>query len=134
VSDEKVAIVRRIYAALAAGDWDAAIELAGSDVELVAAEQSPLAGTYRGHEGVREFFRRVFEIWDEREFRRRPEELKVVGDNVVATVRVHARFKGSGIELDERWADLWTVREGKVTRVEVFTDPAHALKAAGAQT
>ena len=122
----------RTYAALGAGDWNAAFELADSEVELVAAEQSPLAGTYRGHEGVREFFRRVFEIWDERDFRREPDALQVVGDSVVATVRVHARFKGSGIELDERWADLWTVRDAKVARVEVFTDPAQALKAAAA--
>src|SRR5919108_2726899 len=68
VSDERVAVVLRTYAALGAGDWNAAFELADSEVELVAAEQSPLAGTYRGHEGVREFFRRGFLIWGGSDF------------------------------------------------------------------
>jgi hypothetical protein len=63
-----------------------------TDFELIAAEQSPPAGTYRGREGLLEFLRRIFEI---------------------------------------PWADLWTLRDGKVTRIEVFTDPADVLRAAG---
>jgi ketosteroid isomerase-like protein len=63
--------------------------------------------------------------------RREPEAIEVLGDQVIATVRVHARFKGSGIVLDERCADVRTVRDGKVQRLEVFTDPAQALTAFG---
>jgi uncharacterized protein len=142
VSDAKVDVVRRLYAAMrdgagfaaSAGDAGGVGEiwsLVDAEVEFVPAAQSPLAGSYRGHDGVREFFRQVFEVWDEQDLRREPEEIEVLGDQVIATVRVHARFKGSGIVLDERWADVWTVRDGKVQRLEVFTDPAQALKAFG---
>jgi ketosteroid isomerase-like protein len=132
VSEGDLALVARLYAAFNAGDREAMLEFAHPELELVAAEQSPLAGTYRGTEGVLEFFRRLFEVWDEGELRREPEELRMVGDRVLAVLRVHARFSATGIELDEHWADLWTVRDGKVMRVQVFTDPAEALRAAEA--
>jgi ketosteroid isomerase-like protein len=131
VSEAAVEIVRRQYASFNAGDWDGALENVDPAMELVAAPQSPLAGVYRGPEGVRAFLARVFEVYDQSQIRREPERLDVLGDRVLAIVKVHARFQGSELELDERWADLWTVRGGRIVRLEVFTDPAEGLRAVG---
>jgi ketosteroid isomerase-like protein len=116
-------------AARGASGFEDLWELIDPEVELLPAVQSPLAGGYHGHEGVRRFFSEVFEIWDEEDFRREPESLEPVDDRILAIVRVHARFKGTGIALDERWADVWTVRDGKVERLEVFRNPDEARRA-----
>ena len=144
VSDANVDIVRRLYAvfgegaplaaaARGAGGFDDLWALIDEDVEVSPAQQSPLARVYRGHDGARTFFGQVFEVWDESGYRREPDAFHVAGDEVVVTVRLHARFKGTGIELDERWADVWTLRRGRVVRLRSFTDPAEALQAAGVQ-
>ena len=144
VSDQNVEVVRRLYsvfregasiaeAARGEGGFDDLWALIDEDIEVSPAPQSPLAQVYRGHEGARDFFRQVFEIWDEDGYRREPETFHVAGDQVVVVVRLHARFKGSGIELDENWADIWTLRDGRVVRLRSFTDPAAALEAAGVQ-
>ena len=62
---------------------------------------------------------------------------------VLALVRVRTRARASGIELDERWAHLWTARNGLAVRLQVFSNvaqfpvrvkcasmPWHTLKAA----
>jgi ketosteroid isomerase-like protein len=52
-------------------------------------------------------------------------------DRVVVPFRVHARGKESGIEVERRWAHIWTMRSGKVARFEVSLHPAETLKAVG---
>jgi len=43
-----------------------------------------------------------------------------------------ARGRGSGVELDTRtYATIWTLRDGRVTRVQVGFGPEEALKAVG---
>lgn len=45
---------------------------------------------------------------------------------------IHARGRGSGVELDTRsTATIWTLRDGQVIRVQIGFDPQGALQAAG---
>ena len=39
--------------------------------------------------------------------------------------------QGQQREVEAYWAQLWTVRDGKATRLEGFTNRAEALEAAG---
>jgi ketosteroid isomerase-like protein len=48
----------------------------------------------------------------------------------VAVGELHTRFKATGMELDEIWAYVWTVRDGKATAMQSYTDPREALEAA----
>jgi ketosteroid isomerase-like protein len=50
---------------------------------------------------------------------------------VVAIVRVLARGRGSGTPVHERVFSAITVRDGKIARIEDYTDRAKALEAAG---
>ena len=56
------------------------------------------ATVYRGHEGVRDLWRDLDDVFEERrvEFA----EIREVGDRVLATGRLHARGKGSGVETE----------------------------------
>ena len=60
-----------------------------------------------------------------------PEEFHDAGEQIVAVVRDGGRLKGTGDEVYNRFAHVWTFRAGKVIRWETFTDKAKALEAAG---
>ena len=55
-----------------------------------------------------------------------------LGNHKVLVV-TNARFQGSasGIEFKQRMWSVMTVRDGRIARTEVYTDPAEALEAVG---
>jgi ketosteroid isomerase-like protein len=69
------------------------------------------------------------EVWDD--LRMEPERIFDKGNQIVVFVRVCGRGKGSGVEVETRFAHLATVRAGKVVRLVVYPDRIKALEAAG---
>jgi ketosteroid isomerase-like protein len=57
------------------------------------------------------------------------EELIDAGDQVVVVHHEHGRGRGSGAEVDNRSANLFDVRNGKIVRRRPFPDRAEALEA-----
>jgi ketosteroid isomerase-like protein len=109
---------------------EALYELLDEDVVWDASPFGiPDMGVYRGHAGVREFWRRWLGPWEEWEFS--PEEFIDAGDSVVVVMRQRARGKGSGAEVEQRHAQVWTFRDGKVVRHAQYPDRETALRAAG---
>jgi len=53
------------------------------------------------------------------------------GDQVVVIAAWHGRGKASGVDVDWRYAGVWTLRDGKVISLVSYSDPAEALKAVG---
>src|SRR4051794_9425848 len=53
-----------------------------------------------------------------------------LGDKVVVTVWDCARGKGSGVPIERYHAQIWTFRDGRIVRVEIFDDRSGALDAA----
>ena len=41
------------------------------------------------------------------------------------------RGRGSGVEVDSRFYEIYTLRDGKIVRVDEFAERSEALKAAG---
>lgn len=88
-----------------------------------------LAGTYHGHEDVRQWFRQWLQAFEN--FRPRAETFFDAGDNVVVGWRGIGSGKASGAEVEmSRW-NLYGIRNGLVIRVEIFETKAQALAAAG---
>jgi len=59
-AQENVQIVKDAYAAFGRGDIQGLLALFAEDIEwIVPGEGWPLAGTYRGHAGVAEFFQKI---------------------------------------------------------------------------
>jgi len=46
-------------------------------------------------------------------------------------IRHVGRGKLSGAEVEQRFAQLWTVRDGKIVRMEMYPDREDALEAVG---
>ena len=153
--EENVEIVRDLFDAWNRGDLDALFREAGygidSDRTPPASElenfsdvlavydpeveiQSPPgglnAGTYHGHEGL---LKLMYEFWSQ--FDERRSELKECapagGDRVITTVFHHARGKLSGVEVEMWQHHVWTLRDGKVVRWQMFVNREEALEAAG---
>jgi ketosteroid isomerase-like protein len=59
------------------------------------------------------------------------EEVLEAEDQVVTFVRQHANPKSGGPEVEMRFAQVWTFRDGLVARMEMYADRDEALQAAG---
>jgi uncharacterized protein len=131
MSEENVEQVRRGYEAFARGDVDAVLELLDPDVDWHPAI-APILGveTIRGREAVRRFLTRdLFEGFDQ--FRAEPLSFEDLGDFVLVMVRYIGRGESSGIEMDQRFATLYELRDGKTVTMRDYPTRAEALEAAG---
>src|SRR5262249_1757597 len=59
------------------------------------------------------------------------EEIIDAGDQVVVVAHHEGRGQVSGVEVDSRYYEVYTVREGKVSRIDEYANRAEALEAAG---
>jgi uncharacterized protein len=89
-----------------------------------------IGGVFRGHEGVRRFFRQWLEPFET--YRARAESFIDAGDNVVVEVRQGGRGKASKaeVEMPVYWQVYW-IRNGYVSRVEPYKVKAEAYETAG---
>ena len=132
-------IVREVMALLALGrDPERAgrertrrrlVELFAPDVHIDMSRRVFNPDTYDGHSGLRRLGREVRAVWDE--FTIEPERFASAGDRVVVIEKRRGRGRGSGAEVEQRSGVIWTVREGKIIRMETDLDPDDALKAVG---
>jgi len=118
-------LVRRAYAALAKRDFEALAKLAAPDFELDVTERVFNPATYRGEDGLRQFLAEVDELWESMDLN--VERLVERGDDVLALLLVDIKGRGSGLLLQDRIAQHWTARDGKLVRMRVRADQDTAL-------
>ena len=122
MSQENVEIVRRFLNA----EVDEALTYADPGIVWNPVEELPT----QGHDAVRADVAHWKSAWDDYELIL--EEFADLGsDRVLATVRQRGRGKGSGIEIDARFYDLYTLRDGKIVRMDQFMERSEALEAVG---
>jgi len=90
----------------------------------------PEQQTYEGVDEARRFIREWTAAFDDR-------ELVVVAiheagdDRVVGILRQHGPSRSTGLPVDMRFARVFTIRDGKRLRMEMYADPEEVLKAVG---
>jgi uncharacterized protein len=129
MSQENVELARRGYEALARGDMQTVLAALDPAIEVCAPGEVMGEEVYHGHAGFLRYAEQWLEAWDE--YRVIPEEVLDAGDQVVVIYRGVGRGKDSGIAVERRNAHLWTVRDGRAVRLEIFAEPEEALEAAG---
>jgi uncharacterized protein len=129
MSQADIETLRIGYEAFNRGDWDATTRFAHPEFELKTAERVPNPGTYRGPEEARRFFEDLFSPFEEMVVE--PEEFFERGDQIAVFVLVRLKPTGSSAVVENRIGHLWTMREGKASRLEVFPRREEALEAAG---
>jgi ketosteroid isomerase-like protein len=119
-------VVRAVVSAFNRGDLDTAMELCTDDVVFDWSRRMLDGEVLNGHEELRRFMAGIREIFDEVHIP--DEELTDLGDGVVLLVGA-ARFKGhvSGLDVQAHAANLWTVRDGKVSHFRFYQTKEDAL-------
>ena len=119
-----VDVIRRFYGAFGRGDIPAALDLLADDVEWIFRAPSvfPFAGTRRGREGVAEFFSLVGETLEFQQFE--PREFVAQGDTVVVVGFERSVSKATGHTIEQEWAHVYTLRDGKIAKGRFFEDTA----------
>jgi ketosteroid isomerase-like protein len=119
--------IRAIIDALNRGDVDEMLARMAPDFVWTPLEESPVARVYRGREEVRRYvedwlgtFEGLHIVLDE------PAE---VGSHVIAVARGHARGRASGLQLHNRFCQVWTIQGGAAVAMEEFPTREQGLAA-----
>ena len=128
MSQGNVEVVRRSYEALARNDIEGALEAIDPQIEI-HDHDLPDAGEYRGIDGLFRWQADWEASWES--WRWEPEEFLAAGDRVVVALRVHAKGRGSGVEIDRLDGAVWAMRDGKGVRLDYYGSKAEALAAVG---
>jgi ketosteroid isomerase-like protein len=126
MSQANVEVVRRLIWAFE-HDRDTFIELAHPEIEWAPFEENHTV--FHGLGGALGIRSGWLDTWAEHHIE--IEEVFDRGDDVVVSMHLIARGKGSGIEVDVRVYPHVKVREGKVVYVFEYEDRAEALEAVG---
>jgi ketosteroid isomerase-like protein len=128
MSQENVEIVRRMWDAFLTADFETALSFFAADVEWDGTNL-PDGRIGRGHEAILDHIARWADAWEG--WTVEVERIVEAGSKqVVVFMRERGRSE-SGLTMDERHAELYTLRDGKIVRRQGFSDPNQALEAAG---
>jgi ketosteroid isomerase-like protein len=135
MSQENVKLVVGQFEALNIRDFAAITGAWVEDVTLMVHGDLGLVGVagrdvVNGKEAVGEWFGDWFRQFA-RDYRFAIDESRDLGDQVVVVATHHARGRTSGVPVTIQSGYLYTVRYGKITRIELWADSAGALEAAG---
>jgi ketosteroid isomerase-like protein len=131
MSRENLEVVRRAYEAWNRRDVDEAAELLAPDIEWQMPPNLPDAETWRSSDEVTRGLETFLESWTE--LRVEVHELIDAGDRVVALVRYSGQAALTGLEVEGAGVDaaVWTLRDGRATKVQMYGGTDEALAAVG---
>ena len=131
MSEENVKTVRDAAAAFNRGDLETWFEYLADDIDYRAAEGAPDDhGPIHGKDALRAYMQDWLDMFDD--FKVEPVELiDAGGDNIVVVLRFGGRAKLSGVETDQAFAIVYTIRDGRIARGREYATRDQALEAAG---
>ena len=128
MSQENVKTVRRMYEAFYGGDAEGALAYFDSEVEVDASARVD-GGIVHGRHELSALIAGWLGAWDD--WREEIETVRDVGTRVLVAAVQRGRSKGSGIEVETRYAVLYEVHGDKITRMTIYSKPEEALEAVG---
>ena len=116
-----IQVVKDFFAAMGSGDKQRLLALSAEDIEwIIPGEGWPLAGTHRGHAGLKDFLQKASETM-ETSFPGPPEYV-AQGDRVLMIGSARGRIKATDKTFEDDWVFAITVRNGKVTKIREYID------------
>jgi len=127
------AVIENFFALLMGGDLESALALVDRNAEFVAARaEAPrsddtMYGTYRGHDGVRDFVAKLGRLFEPQSF---VVEEVLAGDGLeFASGRLCHRLRQTGRLFQSAWAVKVELADDRIRRYHFYEDTA-ALDAA----
>ena len=122
--DEKIAMVEKLYALSAAGDFDACETMLTDDFFITEADDTPMAGTFRGIKALRELYAQVFGMVEVTGVQRLG--ITVGGDHVVTIIY----FEFADDLEPAHLCEMFRFRDGKVCEIKPYYFDAAPMRAA----
>jgi ketosteroid isomerase-like protein len=114
---DEIEVVKGIYAAFERRDVEAAVGLVSADCELDLQGTARLAGRrepYRGHAGLRDYFRDVAAHWENLVLH--ADDFRAVPGSVIVLGHITGRRDGRDVRRSSVWT--WRVKDGQATSVK----------------
>ena len=122
MSQENVEIMRATIDAWNRDDFDAWMQSFDPEVQW-----SALLEEFRGHDGIR----RAWQSFKAFELKSRYDDVRDLGDSVLALGELTGTGRITGLDLSNEIAQLATFRDGKILSFRDFASHDEALKAVG---
>ncbi|BBD99775.1 nuclear transport factor 2 family protein [Sphingobium amiense] len=124
------AMVDRIYALSAAGEWDAVEAMLTDDFRILEADSLPYAGAYEGKGALQSLYAKVFGYWDDPALE--TGDICVGRDHAVAMVVVTATSRHNGERLRMPLTEVFHLRGDRFSGITpYYFDTASIARATG---
>jgi ketosteroid isomerase-like protein len=124
-----VELVRGLYEAWLAGDEETALAVVDPNIEWIEPPDAPESDTHHGPEGIAfstERWTAPFEDW-----RMEVDSIRELREGkVLVAARQYGRGRGSSVDVEAWVFHLWTLLDGRATRVQMFMTEPEAIAAA----
>ncbi len=130
MGESNAQIVERAYARFKeSGSPEPSLVGPGFVWDMTHMASWPEQPLYEGREGMRQFLSEWTAAWED--WRMELEATHEAADKVVAVLHQTGRSRASGLEVEMTFAQVWTMRDGKYRRMDMYSDVAKALADAG---
>jgi ketosteroid isomerase-like protein len=129
MSQPDINTLRADYEAISRLDWDSVFGEAHADFEFKTPDRGLGAQVVRGREEARRAMQDFFAPYEE--VLVEPQEFFDRGDRIVVYFVQRCRPRGSSAALEIRAGHVWTMRDGKAARLEIFPEREKALESIG---
>ena len=126
---ENTKLVQQGYQHFKSGNIPALLDMLSDNVEWVFPELKGVAvtGTRRGRKEVADFYAKLAETQETLSFE--PREFVAQGDKVVVLGHYSFRVKATGRQFESDWAEVFTIKNGKIARFQEYANTAAAIVA-----
>lgn len=126
---DNVQTIKQLYADFGQRNIPAVLNVLADDIEWVVpgTAEIPYAGRSKGRDAATQFFTRLGEAVEFESFE--PQEFVGQGDTVVAIGHDRRRPRSTGKLVENHWAMVWKLRDGKVSSFRAYEDTAEAAAA-----
>jgi ketosteroid isomerase-like protein len=132
MSEENVEVVQRVLSEWGRGNfWTADLFDPNVHVRWVDPIVAPSGGETHGIEELGRGMLDLLGQWEKGTASATADRIVDAGEHVVSVETWRARGKSSGVETEMLQGCIWSVSDGKVTRMIRYGDAAQALEAAG---
>jgi len=128
-AQENKQLVQEGYQLFQRGDIAGMLMRCHDDVDWISPETelAPFSGTFHGKQGLAEFFTKLNASLQAIRFE--PQEFIAEGEKVVAVGQATWLVKPTGQQFDTPWIHVFTLRDGKIARIQAVTDTAASERA-----
>ena len=130
MAESNAQIVERAYARFKeVGSPEPSLVGPGFVWDMTHMASWPEQPLFEGREGMLKFLVRVGRVVGGLAHRARRDPR--IADKVVAVLHQTGRSRGTGLQVEMTFAQVWTMQDGKYRRMEMYSDVAEALADAG---